>query len=150
MNKLFHKLCNRETVSYLTFGVLTTLVNYVTFALILCFFGEGSTLAANAVAFVAAVAFAYITNKLFVFRSKSWSRGVLAREISSFVGARLFSFAFEELGLLMCMWLSVEQYSLFGVNGIMIAKIILSVVVVILNYFFSKFFIFKKPGEEKS
>ena len=50
----------------------------------------------------------------------------------------------------MCMWLSVEQYSLFGVNGIMIAKIILSVVVVILNYFFSKFFIFKKPGEEKS
>lgn len=150
MNKLFHKLCNRETVSYLIFGVLTTVINYVTFALMLCFFGEESTLVANGVAFVAAVAFAYITNKLFVFRSKSWAWAVLAREISSFVGARLFSFAFVELGLLVCMWLRVEQYSLFGINGIMIAKIILSFAVVILNYFFSKFFIFKKSGKEKS
>lgn len=149
MKGLFHKLCNRETVSYLFFGVLTTVVNYGVFALILHFFGAESTLIANGAAFVAAVAFAYVTNKLFVFESKSWAKEVLARELPSFVGARLFSFAFEELGLLVCIWLQVERYSLFGLNGILIAKIILSFVVVVLNYFFSKCFIFKKSGGGK-
>lgn len=149
MKGLFHKLCNRETVSYLFFGVLTTVVNYGVFALILHFFGPESTLIANGAAFVAAVTFAYVTNKLFVFESKSWAKEVLARELPSFVGARLFSFAFEELGLLVCMWLQVERFSLFGLNGILIAKIVLSFVVVVLNYFFSKCFIFKKSGGDK-
>lgn len=104
---------------------------------------------ANAVAFVAAVAFAYITNKLFVFESKSWSGKVLLRELPAFVGARLLSFGLEELGLLICMWIQVEQYSLFGLNGILVAKVVLSLVVVVLNYFFSKCFIFKKSKGDK-
>lgn len=149
MKRIFQKLCNRETISYLFFGVLTTVINYGVFALIIYSFGEESTLIANVAAFVAAVAFAYITNKLFVFESKSWERSVLLREIASFVGARLFSFGFEELGLLACMLLNVGRYSLFGINGIMIAKIVLSFAVVMLNYFFSKFIIFKESGKGK-
>lgn len=149
MRELFRKLCNRETISYLFFGVLTTVVNYGVFAVIVHFFGPDSTLIANGAAFVAAVTFAYITNKLFVFDSKSWAREVLVRELPSFIGARLFSFAFEELGLVICMWLQVERYTLFGIGGIMIAKIVLSMIVVVLNYFFSKLFIFKKSGVDE-
>lgn len=137
------KLFNRETVSYLIFGVLTTVINYVVFGLILHFFGTGSTLIANIIAFIFAVTFAFITNKVYVFKSRIWSAGVLKKEILSFLGARLFSLGIEELGLWICLLAGVDKLELLSVNGMMIAKLVLSVIVVILNYIFSKFFIFK-------
>ena len=145
MKKLLEKLLNRETISYLIFGVLTTLVNMAVFWLMDRLFGEELTLWNNAVAWVAAVAFAYVTNKLFVFESKSWAPGVLRREIPSFVGARLFSFGIEELLL----WIAKDlihagRYRVLGIRGILVSKILISVVVVVLNYVFSKLFIFKK------
>ena len=149
MKKLFRKLFNRETILYLIFGVLTTLVNFVVFWLMNRLLGEKLALFNNAVAFVAAVAFAYITNKLFVFESRSWSAEVLRREIPSFIGARLFSFGLEELLL----WLSTDVLNVtrykweflgIAIGGLMIAKILISVLVVILNYVFSKLYIFKK------
>ena len=149
MKKLFHKLFNRETISYLFFGVLTTLVNLAVFWVLNKLLGEDLALFNNAVAFVAAVTFAYITNKLFVFESKSWSPETLRKEIPSFIGARLFSFGLEELLL----WISkdvirVGRYSIvilgIVIGGLMVAKILISVIVVVLNYFFSKLFIFKK------
>ena len=66
MKKLLQKLINRETLTYLIFGVLTTLVNYVVFWLFDRLLTEHWVLVTNAIAFVAAVAFAYVTNKLFV------------------------------------------------------------------------------------
>lgn len=152
MKKLFHKLFNRETISYLFFGVLTTLVNLAVFWVLNKLLGEDLALFNNAVAFVAAVIFAYITNKLFVFESKSWSPETLRKEIPSFIGARLFSFGLEELLL----WISkdVIQVSRFSVTvlglvigGLMIAKLLISVLVVILNYVFSKLFIFKQKKD---
>lgn len=149
MKKLFHKLFNRETISYLFFGVLTTLVNLAVFWVLNKLLGEDLALFNNAVAFVAAVIFAYITNKLFVFESKSWSPETLRKEIPSFIGARLFSFGLEELLL----WISKDviragRYSIvilgIVIGGLMVAKILISVIVVVLNYFFSKLFIFKK------
>ena len=149
MKKLFQKLFNRETILYLVFGVLTTLVNFVVFWLMNKLLGEELALFNNAVAFVAAVAFAYITNTLCVFESRSWSAEVLRREIPSFIGARLFSFGLEELLL----WLSTDvlnvtryKWEFFGIaiGGLIIAKILISVLVVILNYVFSKLYIFKK------
>lgn len=150
------KLLNRETILYLIFGVLTTLVNYVLFWLGLKLFTERYTLLINVFCFIAAAAFAYVTNKLFVFESKSWRLSVLKKEIPAFFAARIFSFGLEEFGL----WLSkdvfhVGRYELglrlgshrVGVGGIMIAKIVLSVLVVLLNYFFSKLYIFRKKGE---
>lgn len=138
------KLFNRETASYLVFGVLTTVINYIVFGLILHYFGTESTLIANIIAFIAAVSFAFVTNKLYVFQSRSWKLDVLKRELPSFLGARLFSLGIEELGLWICLLLNVDRLGLFSVNGMMIAKLVLAVIVVILNYIFSKFFIFKK------
>lgn len=150
MKKLFHRLINRETMLYLLFGVLTTVINYLVFWVVVRAFGEDSALWANAAAFVAAVTFAYLTNKLFVFESKSWEKSVIGRELSSFLGARVLSFAFEELGLLACVnWLKVGRWQLFGLSGVMIAKIVLSFLVVVINYVLSKFFIFKPAEKEQ-
>lgn len=145
MKKLIHKLLNRETITYLIFGVLTTLVNYVVFWLCDKAMGERWVLLTNAIAFAAAVAFAYVTNKLFVFQSRSWSPKVVWKELILFIGARLFSFGLEELGLLLARdVLQAGQYSFLGFSGMMISKVLLSVITVILNYFFSKFMIFKQ------
>ena len=151
MKQLLKKFLNRETILYLVFGVLTTVLNWALFWLGTRLFGAKYALAVNVFCFIAAASFAYLTNKLFVFQSKSWSGAVLRRELPSFFGARIFSFLLEEAGL----WLSqavlhAERFSLLGVDGLMIAKILLSVLVVVLNYIFSKLFIFKKPNREEA
>ncbi len=139
----------KELLLYLIFGVLTTAVNFFAFWIFTKILGEELYLLNNAIAWVAGVIFAFVTNKLFVFESKSWSGKTAGKEFMEFVGARLFSFGVEEGG----MWLFVDalafgerSLSLFGftISGQIIAKIFLAVIVVILNYFFSKFIIFKK------
>lgn len=141
------KWINRETILYLVFGVLSTLVNFGVFELGRRKFGDDAALLVNVGAFIAAASFAYITNKLFVFESKSWSPKLLRREIVSFFGARITSFAIEEAGLWVSTeWIRAGQYNVFGFNGITIAKVLLSVIVVVLNYIFSKLFIFKKTN----
>lgn len=145
MKKIIKTLLNKETLSYLFFGVLTTVVNYTAFICFFLLFDAKSPLFGNTIAFIIATAFAYITNKIWVFNSKEWNFKVLKSEIPSFIGARILSFAFEQIGLLVCINLfSVGNYLLLGINGVMISKIILSFIVVILNYGLSKFFIFKK------
>ena len=147
MNRLLKKYLNRETISYLIFGVLTTLLNWALFWLGTRLFGDRYALLINVFCFVAAASFAYVTNKLFVFESKSWSPKVLRREIPSFFGARIFSFFLEEAGLWFSQYvLHADRVSILGVDGLMIAKVLLSVLVVVLNYVFSKLFIFKKPA----
>ena len=150
------KILNRETILYLVFGVLTTLVNYAVFWIGLRLFGEAYTLLINVACFIAASSFAYVTNKLFVFESRSWAPAILRREIPAFFSARIASFLLEEAGLWVCKDVfRVGRYALilpfgeppFRLNGILIAKIILSFAVVLLNYLFSKLFIFKKPKE---
>ena len=139
------RLLNRETVLYVIFGGLTTLVNYVVFWLGIHAFGEDAALWVNIVAFIAAAAFAYFTNKLCVFESRSWRWEVLRRELPSFFGARIVSFLLEEGGLALCTDVfHVARYRFLGVNGLMIAKVALSVVVVVLNYLFSKLYIFSR------
>lgn len=141
----------KELIVYVIFGGLTTAVNIATFYILEAFFsnGENSYLINNAIAWFVAVIFAYITNKIFVFESHSWAIKIVLKEALEFFGARVFSFLIEEAGL----WLFVDilgfgkmSYNLlnFTVTGGLIAKLILAVIVVILNYFFSKFVIFKK------
>ena len=147
----FKKLLNRETVSYLIFGVLTTVVNYVVFHFMYtAVLGGRGSLAANFVAWVAAVVFAYVVNKCFVFESKSWAWHVLRREIPAFVAARVASFGIEEVGLfisenlLKLNTVTVLAVGSISLDGVTVSKLALSVIVVVLNYFFSKWFIFKK------
>ena len=150
MDKL-KKLLNRETILYIVFGVATTVVNYIVFHLLYnVLWHQNHSLAANAAAFVAAVIFAFVVNKLFVFESRSWDAATLKREIPSFLGARIGSFGIEEAGL----FLAEKVFRLGGViaitlggtafDWITVVKIALAFVVVALNYVFCKLFIFKK------
>ncbi len=150
MDKL-KKLLNRETILYLVFGVATTVVNYIVFWLVYdVALGKQRSLAANTVAFIAAVVFAFVVNKMYVFESKSWGMEALKKEIPSFLASRIGSFLIEEAGLFLCEGvLNLNGVILFNVmgmevDGITTAKLALSVVVVILNYVFCKFFVFKK------
>ena len=82
----------KEIIMYLFFGVTTTLVNWVVYAPLVNVLHVD---VANGAAWFVAVVYAYITNKLFVFESKSWKASVLAYEILSFFGARVASGVFE-------------------------------------------------------
>ena len=144
------KILNRETVLYIIFGVATTVVNYLeVYLLYNVLWSQRRSLEANAAAFVAAVIFAFVVNKLFVFESKSWSMDTLKREIPSFLAARIGSFGIEEAGLFLCEKVlklgGVIAITLGGValDWITVAKVALAFVVVALNYVFCKLFIFK-------
>lgn len=128
------KFLNRETISYLIFGVLTTAVNYAVYEC--CKFLGVYYAAATVAAWIIAVAFAYITNKLYVFESKSFERAVLIKEITAFVSCRLFS-GLCDLGFM------VVAVELLSIND-SAAKLLSNVIVVIINYIFSKLFIFRK------
>ena len=99
----------------------------------------------NAIAWFTAVVFAYITNKLFVFESKSWNVAEVWKEVVKFFGARIATGVVEIGGLPLLYYIGVKQ-SLFGVEGF-VAKILVSVIVVILNYVFSKIFVFNKKDK---
>ena len=149
MKKILQKY--RELILYVIFGVATTVVNLAVFYLLCGLLGDERYLIANVIAWVAGVIFAYITNKLFVFESRSWAPAVLLRESLEFFAARLFSLGVEEAGLILliqyCRFDSILWHiGHFTVTGPKIAKLILAVVVVLLNYIFSKLLIFKKPS----
>lgn len=139
-----------ELIKYIVFGVLTTLVGFGTFLLFDAVLGQKLYLLTNVLSWLLAVIFAFITNKLWVFSSKSWAAKIVAKEALSFGGARLASLGIEELGL----WLLVSVAGMgemspihlfgFSISGTLIAKGIMMVVSVILNYVLSKFLIFKK------
>ena len=136
--KRFPRAVNRETVSYVFFGALTTLVNMIVYGL--CYNTLSiHNLVSNVLAWVAAVLFAYAVNKIFVFRSHTADMRQAAREFGLFIGARVFSLAVDELG----MWLLVN---ILGANG-GLSKIGMNIIVLIMNYFFSKRIIFLKKTD---
>ena len=139
----------QEPILYIIFGGLTTLVNFVCFWAFNSLLGRERYLISNIIAWIFAVAFAYVTNKLLVFKSKRFDLNTALREIPEFLVARLLSLGIEEGGL----WLLVDELGFDGfsfeffktqITGELIAKLILAVIVVILNYIFSKFIIFAK------
>lgn len=123
-----------EVLSYLIFGVLTTAVNYLVYLPVYNLLGLSAALS-NAIAWVVAVAFAYLTNKPFVFKSHDWSAKTVIPELTKFVGCRVASGAAETLILLVTV-------DLLHWNG-NIWKIITSVLVVVMNYIASKLVVFK-------
>ena len=124
-----------DLIVYLILGVLTTLVNYVVYFPLHNLLSMPATLA-NVIAWIISVLFAFITNKPLAFKSKNWSPKVTIPEFTKFVGCRIGSGLFETVFLL----LTVD---LLLLNG-NVMKIIVSVAVVIINYFASKFFVFRK------
>lgn len=139
-NKVIDKLIvlykkHKEIIMYVIFGGFTTVVSLATywiFGSLLHFSG----LVSNIISWIASVTFAFVTNKLFVFDSKDTSLKKIVAEALSFYGCRLFSGAVETFFI----WLTVDILSFNS----MLMKLIVSVFVVITNYFFSKIFVFKK------
>ena len=89
-----------------------------------------------------ATAFAFVTNKLWVFRSKSWNKKIVFTELSKFVSARMATGIFELIAVPLLVKIGLNQ-TILDVEG-MFSKILVSIIVVILNYLLSKIFIFKK------
>ena len=128
---------------YLIFGVMTTAVSLLVYSLAVKLFFFGIT-AASAVSWVIAVSFAFVTNKLFVFESRSREVKIVLREALSFFAARLAS-GVVEIFLPELLFLIGFDFSVFGVKGLF-AKIIVNIIVIVLNYIFSKLWVFKKKG----
>ena len=124
-----------DILAYLFFGVLTTVVNYIVY--LPCYnLLHLSAAVSNAIAWVAAVAFAYLTNKPFVFKSYDWSAKTVVPELTKFVGSRIASGALETV----IIFVTVD---LLLWNG-NIMKLVTSVLVVVMNYVASKLLVFKK------
>lgn len=132
---------HREGILYLVFGGLTTLISILSFLIFGLIFGKELYLLSNLLSWLLSVAFAFVTNKIIVFRSHGTDKITIAREILEFFGARLFSLGIEEGGL----WIMLDLAKMNEIPmGDMISKIFLSVIVILINYFISKFIIFKK------
>ena len=126
---------HRDILSYLFFGGLTTVVNYLVY--LPCYnLLNLSAAVSNAIAWAVAVAFAYLTNKPVVFRSHDWSLKTVVPELTKFVTCRIGSGLLETGILFLCV-------DLLAWNG-NVWKLITSVLVVILNYIASKLLVFKK------
>lgn len=134
----------KELITYIIFGGLTTLVNWATYTVLVHFTPAGITIS-NAVAWVVGVIFAFVTNKLWVFESKSLAIGVLAKEFISFVAARAVTGVLEIFGVPFLVKIGLDQ-TIFSIEGAW-SKLIVSVAVVILNYVFSKLIVFKKKNK---
>ena len=129
---LIHKYW--DILSYLFFGGLTTVVNYLIY--LPCYnLLHLSASVSNVIAWVVAVAFAYLTNKPFVFKSQDWSWKTVGPELAKFVGCRVGSGLLETA----IIFLTVD-FLLWNGN---IWKLVTSVLVVILNYVGSKLLVFR-------
>lgn len=137
MQKLWKLFVNRETITYGIAGVSTTIVNFAAYHLF-CNILHIENLIANAIAWVVAVSFAYVVNARWVFREAAEDAVGESRKIAKFFGARVATFLVEEAGMFVLVDL------MHGPN--MIMKAIVAVAVIILNYIFSKLFVFTKKN----
>lgn len=137
IKELIKKVCTKEVILYIVFGVLTTLVSLVTYKLcVVTFLNAENALQlqiANIIAWIVSVAFAYVTNRKFVFESENSNK---LQEASKFVTSRIAT-------LLMDMLIMFIGVTLLKFNDGII-KLISQVVIIVANYVFSKIFVFKK------
>ena len=133
LKEFFNKY--RQGILYLFFGVVTTAVNFLVYYPVYNFCGLSATFS-DIIAWIVSVLAAFFTNKPFVFQSKDWSLKTVIPEFWKFVLSRAGSGLLEILSIFL-----LTDVLLLNGN---IVKIIVSVAVVILNYIFSRFLVFKK------
>ena len=167
---LFEKY--REIIMYCIFGIATTLVSWLVYGLcerllppihagsgafvswIVTLFGGGtdadaflSMTLAGVISWIIAVSFAFVTNKLWVFESRSWEGALVRTEALTFFGGRLATGILEIFAVPALVGWGFDL-TLFGVNGLP-AKILVSLLIVVLNYILSKFLSFR-GGETRA
>lgn len=138
-----------EFILYTVFGAGTTIVNFAVYWAMLRLMGDDMYLVANVIAWLASVIYAFVTNKLYVFKSTAKDWRTVVKEALQFGGARTVSLVFEEVGLLVLLdAANLAEYTLhigsLSIDGTMLIKLFLAIFVVMSNYFFSKFIIFRK------
>ena len=136
MRDLLHK--NREFLLYALFGVGTITADVGLYTL---FVDRVGIPGANAIGWTGAVLFAFLTNKYFVFRTGGRGAARFVMEMVAFVGVRLVSFLLEVQGVAFLVRRGVSS-PFFGITG-GTAKAIITILVIIINYISSKFFIFR-------
>lgn len=139
IKRLMDKFVNRETIVYAIAGLLTTAVNMATYY-ILCYWVVMDHLVANMIAWVVAVTFAYFINAGWVFRDKKSTVKEEMSKMVKFFLARLFSLGIEEGGLFLFV-------NLLSFNN-MAVKAGLAVIVIVINYIWSKFYVFNKSQND--
>ena len=138
---------HRKLIAYLFFGALTTLVNIVVYA-------AGTALGlsvgwVNVLAWVLSVAFAYETNRRWVFQSRSTGWAARLRELGAFVACRLGTGVMDQLIMMLCVdyagsrFIAPDHRYIWGLG----VKVASNVLVIVLNYIFSKVFAFKKSRD---
>lgn len=139
MKKLISKICTKEVILYIFFGLLTTIINLGSFYIMNKILNWDENLS-NFIAILLAVIVAYITNKDLVFHSKAKGINEKLKEFIKFVSGRAFTMIIEYIGGLILFKTTIPE---------MISKLFVTVIVIILNFFISKFFAFKTKEEVK-
>lgn len=140
IKKLWNMFVNRETITYIIAGVLTTLVNFVaSFVGYDCLHWNENLV--TAIAWVVAVVFAYVINKYWVFLEKKGEAAGEVVKFGKFIAGRLFTLAVEWFGVFL--FVTTLEIAFWPV------KLVLAVVVTILNYLISKLFVFISGSEKK-
>ncbi len=139
MEKIIKKILTKEVILYVIFGIFTTLVNLGSFYILNSLFKWDENLS-NFIAIILAVLFAYITNKDLVFHSKAKGVKEKLTEFGKFVMGRAFTMLIEFFGGMLLFKTPMPE---------IISKLLITVIVVILNFFISKFFAFKSKEDEK-
>ena len=142
MTELLKKYKN--IILYIIFGGMTTVVDWSISFLLYYLWGEAIDATpillhgANVIAWAAAVAFAYVTNRIWVFESKRRGFVPILGEIVAFAGGRVVTLLLQEAIMgIFCTWLGLSEY---------LFKIVAAVLVIILNYFISKLLVFRKKA----
>lgn len=145
---------HREILAYLFWGVMTTAVSWVSYSIFIIIINAfsdsknlqilGAPLAvfvSNILSWICAVLFAFVTNKLWVFNSKSFKRSTALPEFIKFISSRIATGVLEMAGVPLLIAVGLD-HRILGLEG-MLAKVIVSFIVIVLNYILSKLLIFK-------
>ena len=137
INKVIKRLLSREVLTYLIAGGLTTIVNFVVYGVLFNYL-DVANMVANTIAWVVAVIFAYVVNNYWVFQNETSSSKKEGEKLVKFFSARVITLIIESAGMFVFIdVLNLEQYN-------MIVKGVIAIIVIILNYIFSKWFVFDK------
>lgn len=137
LQTLIKGLISYEMISYIFFGVGTSVVDLAVFSIITAIGLDG--LISNIISTICAIIFAYVTNKLWVFRSKTHGFREILAEFIKFTNARLATLVMTEVILVIDKLIGGNQY---------IAKALSMLLTIVFNYILSKLFIFKRKGTQ--
>ena len=141
---LIKKLANKETVLYLIFGVLATVLNIVLFYLFINVW-KISTGLGNVIDTIVCILFQYFTNRIWVFESKNTCKEAI-KEFIQFILARGVTAIIDQIFVVLGIDFFVAKYIIFSQQKIFSIgiKILSNIIVIVLNYIFSKIFVFKE------